>query len=371
MSKRRKDGYLRSSFTFEDKRYYIYGKTKQELIDKETQKRKELEQGAEKKSDPLLKDYFERWYEFHKQSVAPNTTRTIEIRKNILCNVFIPSANKCLGEIKLKKITTDILKELQAQFSINRKSNTVNNYMAMLKQVITNAVKERIIEYNPFDLLKSLKVIEDSARDTYHRALTIEEQSKFFEAECVKNSLFYNVYRMAILSGMRVGEIGALKFKDIKEDYFIVERTITRLHGDVWGIGSDTKTSSGRRIIPITEQIKEIIEEQKRKSYLFYYGDKETEESEYLLFTSQLGKILRHTKINGELKQLCKEVGIEPITMHSFRDTFATRAIESGMTPKTLQEIMGHKNYNITMNIYTHVMKETKIKEMRNLHITI
>lgn len=57
----------------------------------------------------------------------------------------------------------------------------------------------------------------------------------------------------------------------------------------------------------------------------------------------------------------------EPITPHTLRHTFATRAFEYGMMPKTVQEILGHSNLSITMDLYTHVTNDTKIKEMKKI----
>lgn len=367
MNKRRKDGYIKTSFTYEGKRYYVYGKTKQELVEKEAEKRKEVQLEIQKKQNPILEKYFERWFAFNTVGIAQNTIRTLIIRKETLCNLYIKNDNKKLGEYKIKDINIDVLIETQQQMAINRNPNTVNAYMYTLKNVLHTAMKEGIIESDPFILLKSLKPTEEKARDTYHRALTLEEQHTFFNAECVKNSLFYNVYRFAIVTGMRIGEIGGLKYKDIKKDHFTVERTLTRIHGDVWGLGEDAKTKSSRRKIPITDEIKKILNAQIEKDY----SNKENINPEDLVFKSQTGRIIRHTRVNEELKNLCKKTGIAHFTMHSFRDTFATRAIESGMNPKTLQEILGHKDYAITMNLYAHAMDETKEREMKNLHIDI
>ena len=367
MNKRRKDGYLKTSFTYEGKRYYVYAKNKQELVEKEAEKRKEIKLEIQKKQNPFLEKYFERWFSFNTVGIAQNTIRTLIIRKDTLCNLYIKNDNKKLGEYKIKEINIDILLEAQQQLAIGRKPSTVNAYMYTLKNVMCTALKEGILDNDPFILLKPLKNTEDKARDTYHRALTIEEQHNFFNSEYVKNSIFYNVYRFAITTGMRIGEIGGLKYKDIKDDYFTVNRTLTRIHGDIWGLGEDTKTVSGKRKIPITEEIRKILEAQMDKDYY----NKENINPEDLVFKSQTGKIIRHTRVNAELSELCKKIGIAHFTMHSFRDTFATRAIESGMNPKTLQEILGHKDYTITMNLYAHTMDETKEREMKNLHIDI
>ena len=66
-----------------------------------------------------------------------------------------------------------------------------------------------------------------------------------------------------------------------------------------------------------------------------------------------------------------KRAGIERISTHALRDTFATRAIESGMNPQTLKEILGHASYSMTMDLYAHVMGETKTREMNLIKISV
>lgn len=90
-----------------------------------------------------------------------------------------------------------------------------------------------------------------------------------------------------------------------------------------------------------------------------------------LIFTSPESTLLNTTCVNREIGRICKTGKIERFTAHAFRDTFATRAIESGMNPKTLQEILGHADIGITMNLYCHVMDDTKVKEMNMVNIVV
>ena len=58
------------------------------------------------------------------------------------------------------------------------------------------------------------------------------------------------------------------------------------------------------------------------------------------------------------------KVGSKRFSMHVLRHTFATRCIEAGMMPKTLQKILGHSNIGITMNLYVHITENEKYKEI-------
>lgn len=369
MNKKRKDGYLRSSFTIDGKRYYVYGTNTKELHEKELQKRTEIEKKLEGKYNPTVEEYYEKRIEYRKDSISANTVRNISRSKNSVCRVYIESSSRTFGEIKIKKVTIEDLRELQKKLSETCQTASVNNYMSKLKHVFCDATRERIIQYNPFDLLTSLKQTEEKARDTYHRALTQKEQKAFFDCELTKNSIYYNVFRIAVSTGMRIGEIGALKYKDIKADYFTVQRTITRINGDAWGVGQDVKTKASRRDIPITDNIKNILESQKRLNQIRKQSN--IIDLEELVFCGPRGGLVIDLYVNREIDKICKAIDIDKFTSHAFRDTFATRAIECGMNPKTLQEILGHKDLSITMNLYVHVLDETKKNEMNNLHIVI
>ena len=77
------------------------------------------------------------------------------------------------------------------------------------------------------------------------------------------------------------------------------------------------------------------------------------------VFRSKSGGIVRESVVNRNITAICLRAGIDRFTAHAFRDTFATRALESGMKPKTLQEILGHSDIGMTMNLYAHVMETT------------
>lgn len=368
MAKKRSDGYIKKTFTIDGKKYYIYGKNAKELFEKERAKREEIENGFEKRNNPTVKEFYDRWTNARHDSVKESTLRGQIKMFEAIASVEIPSVKRKFGELKLKEVSIDDLRLVQSELLKTRKTQTVNDYLAHFSHCMNDALKERVIDYNPCCLLKNLKRTEERARDTHHRALSLEEQKAFFECERCKNSFYYNVFRMAISTGMRIGEIGALKLSDIKQDMIHVERTITRTETGSYVVGEDAKTEAGRRTIPMNEQIKQIIADQKELNALL---DGNIVSINDLIFRAPERGLLMATPMDREIKRICKVAGVKPFTMHAFRATFATRAIESGVNPKTLQEILGHSNFNITMSLYGHCLTDTKKQAMESLIIAI
>ena len=89
-------------------------------------------------------------------------------------------------------------------------------------------------------------------------------------------------------------------------------------------------------------------------------------QSDYV-FTDKVGNTIDKNKPNRHFRAILKELNITPIKFHSLRHTFATRLFERDVPVKTVQALLGHKDINTTMNIYTHVMKEQKEKAINIL----
>lgn len=361
MAKKRSDGRLQRQFRIDGKRYYVYGKNRKELDRNEYELRQRIAAGEVRRSDPTLNQYFEIWTENRRGSVKESTLHKQDCQYRVCAAVVVLDTNKKLGELKLSKITVDDIRTVQRELIKERRTQTVNDAIAVLSHIFRTAVDERRLQYNPCTLVKPLKRTEERARDTHHRALTKEETAAFMAA--AEGSFYYDVFRMALNTGMRAGEIGALYNTDIRNGKIYVERTITRKEAGFYEIGEDAKTEKGRRTIPVNDRIREIINHQKRINRML----DGTEPIRDLIFKAPERGLLMSTPINREIKAICKTAGIEYFTMHAFRATFATRAIEQGINPRTVQELLGHADFSITMNLYGHVLDETKTAAMKQL----
>ena len=174
----------------------------------------------------------------------------------------------------------------------------------------------------------------------------------------------FGIY-LALRTGMRIGEICALRWCDISfEDSVIsVCHTAQRLPQDVprqedspktaLVVGSP-KSESSLRLIPLMPDIATLCER-------FRAENPET----FLLTGTE--RCMDPRKLQRHLKKHLEECGIEEVHFHTLRHTFATRCVEAGFDMKTLSEILGHSNIGITMNLYVHPHLDLKRESMSRL----
>ena len=352
--KKRSDGRLQRTFTYNGRRYFVYGYSKKELDAKEHEKRLELESKLDMRTNPTLDQYHEKWEKELAKSVKGSTIRSHSFRYKACANIVIESTGQRLGDMKLKDITVDDIREVQEGLQNGKRTTeTVNNDIAHLSHIFHTAITERRLDYNPCKPVKPLKRVEPEARDTIHRALTYSETDAFFkEAE---KSFYYDVYRLALETGLRVGEIGGLTHADIKGGYIHVHTTVTKdeTGGDI--VGDTPKSRRGDRKIPINNTIRQIIDHQKEINELL---DGNIVSMDDHIFKAPERGLLLVYPVDREITRICKRAGIKNFAMHAFRATFATRAIENGIDPRTLQELLGHSHFDLTMSLYGHVLND-------------
>lgn len=385
--RRRKTGLLEKRFSLNGCRYSVYGRTVRELNDREQQKRSILKAEAPfKRNNMTLDQYFESWIEEKRLSVKPSTIR-------IYTTYYRPYAAPVIGAILLTELTRRDIVRVQCE-AAKRISPTTNNILlTVLKTILNGAVEDRLIPENPARGVKPVKTGE-KAVDTYHRALTNKEQGQFMTA--AREDYYYELLAFQLLTGMRLGEIGALYWDDIDEEMNVihVRRTITRTEKGIFYIGDSTKTEAGVRDIPINDGIRNILASQRRKQDRTFRkkqlscgidcqsDDKKHTDGEQcsmsqrLCFRSPTGRMICHSPVNRSIRRILgrleeQGIHIKPFTSHALRDTFATRYIEQGGNPQTLKTILGHSSLSMTMDLYSHVMPDTKQEEMNRIVILV
>lgn len=360
---KRTDGRIMTTFTMDGKRYSVYGKTIKECREKEAKKRQEIAAEEPVKGyEQTLEEYVEQWIEDKRDTVKETTIRNNTMLFKAMAGIEVGKPKRAIKSYKLCDIEKQHIKDVQRSLKARVKTRTVNECISLLRSIFKSAIDDELLQRNPAAGIKPLKRTEERARDNIHRALTKAETAAFLEEAEKSHSFYVDLYLFLLSTGCRIGEAGALAPKDITHGQIRVSRTITRTEFGGYKIGEDTKTEAGRRTIPMNEAARGAIERQRRQQAIL--SKTEAIPFDKPIFTAPRGSLLKSSVVNEDITRICNRAGIERFTVHAFRDTFATRCVESGMQVKTLQEILGHTDINMTMALYAHAMDETKTEQM-------
>lgn len=283
--------------------------------------------------------------------------RTVERYDQIIRQHIVPK----LGDYDMNLLTSHILQKFVADLTQNGNlktgkglsSNSVNSIINVLQGSFRVAHSLGIVSQCVSD-----KLLRPKCREKKVECFTIQEQKKIVEEVLFGNKKYLIGIVICLYTGLRIGEVLALKWEDI--DFANGVLSVNKACHDgknefgVYGRIMDTpKTFSSTRTIPIPKQLANILRKYKNRF-----------SSEFVV--SKKGKGIFVRTYQRYFAQLLNKLHIEHHGFHSLRHTFATRALECGMDVKTLSEILGHKNPMVTLKRYVHSMLDYK-KSMMNI----
>ena len=267
--------------------------------------------------------------------------RTLDmLRSRGLGNMPIKDVNKYHILSYLKEIT-------------DYSNSTISKKYQQLKQAFDIATEKEIIPKNLM-LSRDIKCPKSSKPDKKVSGYTKEEQQKIEEALADHRiPLGRNTYKLQILielyTGMRMGEVNALKPEDIdfKKKLIHVSRTVSIGMNGRNHIKEGAKTDAGTRAIPMNRKaeaaLRQAIAEMKDnpQGLVFYDYNKDA--------------VIGTNQVNCFFRRLCDKYEIPVKGQHALRHTFATRCIESGVQPVVLKKWMGHTDIHVTLDTYADV----------------
>lgn len=355
--RQRSNGRYEGRVKYEYKSYSVYGNTLTETKKAMNDLRYKLEHGLfiEKK-----KISFEEWFniwmkEYKKNQVKVGTYHNYQ-------KYYESILRKRFGQKHIVDIRGEHIQGLYNELhELGYATSSIKIVSAVLNGCFQQALKNGIVERNPVKAATLPK-----QKDKKGRSAMTKEQQKLF-MEYAAGSYLYNFFAVMLRTGMRNGEMRGLKYTDIdkKKNVIHVQRTLKYIEGE--GYIEDTpKTRTSMRDIPLTEDILQLLEAQRR-----YWGFK-VEKMDRYLFCNENGDPLSRERVQAEIGRIIKQIHaagyeFERITPHVFRHTFATRAIEAGMPPQVLKTILGHSSLAMTMDLYSHVLPDTKAEEMEKI----
>ena len=331
----------------------VYGGSYKEVKEKLAQRNSCPQKTAERtgevwSQDPnfhgkiLFTDAAEEWFaEVRKSKKQSTYIKYMLIYSNHL--------EKPFSNMELNKITDSLAAE---KFSGPLSNSTRKSIYCVLNQILKFASRKYSF------LVPNLKnpVLESCCKPV--EVLTRTEQGRLLSSLYSETDLFKTAILLCLYTGLRLGELCALKWSDIDFENGLVKvsSTVQRLYIE----GEETKTGLletspksefSRREIPLSSAVADkIVGFKNRKTYVFG-GMKPVEPR----------------TMQNHFKKIIREAGLPDKNFHILRHTFATNCVEGGTDVKSLSEILGHSDVQITLNRYVHPSMDTKRRYIDSL----
>lgn len=300
----------------------------------------------------LYKDWLWYWMQKKKDYIKESTYSNYS---NIISNHIIPD----LGNIKLSNLNNKLIQEyLINKYKTGRldgngglSNKTIRDIIAVVKSSLKYAIKEEMINNINLDFtypkIGNKDKIYIIPKKDQEKLITYIKQNE--------NTRSLGVL-LALYSGIRIGELCALQWKDIdfKNNILHISKTLQRIYikdnkeSVSKIIITNPKTHNAERDIPLNKRFADILKKYQTKS------------NNYIL--SNCDKWIEPRTYRRYFKKCLDKAKIGQINFHGLRHTFATNCIKLGVDYKTVSELLGHANVNITLNLYVHPQMSQKKK---------
>ena len=364
------------------KRNTVYAVTLQELREKELQIQKDIADGIDSRGGDLTLNQLFNVFMESKSNIREST----RINYTIHWNANIKTS--LLSDMKIAQIKQYHIKKWIADLrSKGAKASSVKRYETLLSMVLQFAVKNDLIRKNPCaDCGREIK-----SEPTGKISLTIKQQQMLLEFIEDDNTwcVHYPLILFLLSTGLRISEaIGLTADRiDMKNNVVHIDRQLVyrTSEGSYCYRFAPTKSNSGKRDIPLTENAKKALIRQKELDLILGRRGKEqkVDGEKGLVFLTRNGTPMNNRNFGKALDGIVKAYNkmeivrsekehrepelLPHISPHILRHTFCTRCAESGMDVKVLQTIMGHSNIAVTMEVYNHVDEVRVQSEMKKL----
>lgn len=331
---------------------YVYAKTYHEVREKLRQAK--MKEGSTNYPERIVfSKYCEEWLTLSRNRVKEATYA----KYYIIVNKYLKPE---LGKCNLTKINTVTIEHFSNKLLVTYglSGKTVRDILFVLHSVLDYVYKQQGQAFNHIDIIYP----KENKKDM--RVLNPEEQGCFIKYLLDKMDTVKFGTLLALLTGMRIGEICALRWQDIdmKAQTIAVKNTLQRLPNTSKDDGTKTriimgsvKSDKSRRIIPLTsclEQLCQIMEPASSQAYVL---------------TGNAFHYMEPRTLQYRIKKYTQACNLNGVHFHTLRHTFATRCVEAGFETKSLSEILGHASVKITLDRYVHSSIELKRANMEKI----
>lgn len=359
----------------------FYGKNEAEARKKLREYRKTIKDIDDniKYSEEQLSGYIENWLIISKFGKIKDSS--YDILERVFNNQI---KNSVIGQKKIKDITIDDMQKFIDDISRNYSDSIVKKTIEILKPSIKKAVVEQKIRFNPMDFVvipkkNNIINIEDEEKEQMYSEDEIEKITEVcmgyygINTRNTKRYRYAPAYILLLNTGLRVGELVALTWKDIDFTKRIirVNKTVStiknrnRFESDNQKVNviTTTKTKKSNRVIPMNETaclvLKELMKRQQEMGI----------KSDYVISTKEGNPMLVRV-LEQTFSRICQENYIDYKGIHSLRHTFGSVLVKKGVDIKVISEILGHSTVQFTYDRYIHIINEMKAEAVNLIHVS-
>jgi integrase len=329
------------------KRQYFYGKTREEVAGKLSEATEKRRQGLPVVFErQTVSQFLDRWLkDCVKSSVRPNTYYSYEQNVRLYLKPH-------LGPIQLSRLGPQHIQSfMNTQLNEGRSPRLVQYQRTVLRCALNQAMKWNLVPRNAATLVDPPRYNKPEAAP-----LNPDEVNKFLKA--IKQDPFETLFHVALTLGLREGEVLGLRWQDI--DF---QTGIVRIRGSLQRIDKklqlvEVKTERSKRSLPIPKSLLSSLKAHRRRQLeQKMLAGAEWKEHD-LVFTTGKGMPLFARNVIRSYHRLLSISQVKRRRFHDLRHSCATFLLAKNIPARTVMDILGHSNISLTMNTYSHVMRE-------------
>lgn len=344
---RRSDGRWYGRYTVHTadgpKQRSVYGKTRDEVREKLTKAMADRDAGLVFDSENItVEEYLNRWLSDSVRDTVRGSTHASYTR--IVNKHLIPG----IGHVKLSKLKPDHLRRLyREKLDAGLSTRTVQYTHTIAKKALKDAVRMERIPRNPADAVDPPKLVQDEI----HPLSADQVRALLATTEGERLAAFYTV---AVHTGMRPGEMMALRWSDV--DLEGKTARVNRALSD-GGEMAEPKTAKSRRRIDLSAASIEALRAHRKRQLEERMEKAGLWEDQGLVFASAAGTPLSRHNLSRTFKKHLRRAELpETFRLYDLRHTCATLLLSRNVHPKYVQELLGHSSITLTLDTYSHVI---------------
>lgn len=316
--------------------------TKRQAMALERELREKMEtpppSAEERLNNATFADFAEHWKQTRGSDFKPTAFRGYE---QILRVHLVPwFGRQIVRTISIEEVQRYKTAKLRSDGRRGLSPKTVNNHLGVLSSLFEDAIRWRYATFNPTRPVRKCRM--DRTPDQF-AFWTREESDSFLAAIRDERTRWYPFFLTALRTGMRLGELAALRWEDVDLDRDRVNVRRSYSHGE------ETLPKSGRsRTIPVSPQLHLTLAEHKLAT-----GTGER------VFLSDKGRLIDHNRVKRHFWFGIRASGVKRIRFHDLRHSFASQLVIAGVSLYKVQKLLGHQDIKTTMR-YAHLSPEAK-----------